>query len=82
MVSCLNAFENTRLSHFLIKIYGNNMSVTRGKKHTYLGMDWDYSVEGKVQVLMTKHIDAAIEDFPEVIERSSPTPHGDNLFRV
>jgi hypothetical protein len=31
---------------------------------------------------MTKHIDAAIEDFPEVIEQSSPTPHEDNLFRV
>jgi hypothetical protein len=46
MVSCLNAFENTRLIHFLAKIYGNNMSVTRGKKHTYMGMDWDNSIKG------------------------------------
>ena len=37
-------------------IYGENMPVVRGKKHTYSGMDLDYSSPGEVIVSMESYI--------------------------
>ena len=52
--------DNLKVSHmdhavvtaFLLKlanIYGEKMTVTRGKVHDYLGMDLDYSKKGVLQ---------------------------------
>jgi hypothetical protein len=38
------------------------MTVNRGKKHQFLGMDMVYSTPGVLGVLMTKHIDKAIDE--------------------
>ena len=80
--SHVDGFENTKLISYLRKIYGPKMSVTRGKKHRYLGMDMDYSTPGVLQVLIVKYIQDILDDFPELITKSAPTPHTDNLFKV
>ncbi len=68
MALFFDGFENRRLIHFLRMIQGDNMSITRGKMHTYLRMDWNCSIEGKVQVVMAKHINTVFQDFPEIID--------------
>ena len=63
-VSHVDSFENTKLIHYLSKIYGSKMTVNRGAKHRYLGMDFDYSTPGVCRILMDKYIDEIIDDFP------------------
>ena len=41
------------------------MPFTRGKKHTYVGMDLDYSTPGDMIVSMDSYITTAIDEFPE-----------------
>jgi hypothetical protein len=73
--------EVMEIEHWLRKLYGN-ISVSRGKKHTYLGMDLDYSVNGKCRVNMPGYTKEIIESFPEIIEGTSATPAADHLFKV
>ena len=58
------------------------MTVNRGKKHRYLGMDFDYSKTGVLSISMIKYIEDMIEEFPELITKMSRTPHTDNSFWV
>ena len=58
------------------------MTVNRGKKHRYLGMDFDYSKTGVLSISMIKYIEDMIEEFPKLITKTSRTPHTDNLFWV
>eukprot|EP00956_Cyclotella_meneghiniana_P042119 scaffold248363_cov77-Cyclotella_meneghiniana.AAC.2 len=81
-VSHVDAFENTKFIHYLRKIYGPKMTVTRGKQHRYLGMDFDYSTPKVCRILMAKYIEGILEDFPELINKSAKTPHTENLFKV
>ena len=41
------------------------MVVTRGKKHMYLGMDFDYTTKGVVKVSMDGYIEEMLEEFPK-----------------
>ena len=50
--------------------------------HDYLGMDLDYSLDGKVRVSMIKYADKVLKDFPEEIRRASSTPAADHLFNI
>jgi hypothetical protein len=81
-ISCKNGWEITKLLLYLRKIYGNKITVHRGKSFTYLGMDLGYSEKGVFTVSMIPYIDTIIKDFPEEITKSSPCPHNQNLFRV
>ena len=82
-VSCEDKFEVTKLLLYLRDIYGEkNFSYTRGKKHEYLGMDFDYSEEGVFRVSMIPYIDKVHQDFPEVVEKTAPSPYTDYLFKV
>ena len=56
----------------------------RGKVHEYLGMQLDYSVNGKVQINMVDYVKEMISSFPENIVNSSKikTPADSNLFNV
>lgn len=74
--------ENTKLIEYLQGIYGDKMTVNRGKKHRYLGMDFDYTKAGVLSISMVKYIEDMIDEFPELITKTSRTPHTDNLFRV
>jgi hypothetical protein len=82
MMSHVDPEVNTALLGYLEGIYGDKMTVTRGSKHRYLGMDLDFSKPGLLGITMIKYIDDIFEDFPELITKTSRTPHTDNLFKV
>eukprot|EP00804_Cyclotella_cryptica_P003532 CCRYP_002153-RB/>CCRYP_002153-RB protein AED:0.61 eAED:0.32 QI:0/-1/0/1/-1/1/1/0/615 len=73
--------EIKRLESWLRSIYGN-ISVSEGSKHTYLGMELDYSEEGKCRVTMSRYTKEVINGFPEVIEGTAATPAADYLFQT
>ena len=74
LASHKNPVENTKLLVYLNRIYGDGVTSKRGKKLTYLGMDMDYTEEGALHVSMLPYIDSILEDFPETIQNTSPTP--------
>jgi hypothetical protein len=61
--------------------YGK-MTVTRGTKHTYIGMDIKFMGNGEVQIFMKDYILEAIEMFPEDCTGKAVTPARNHLFRV
>ena len=73
---------NTKFATWLGTIYGHKLIVKRGKVHDYLGMDLDWSVGGKVTILMIKYVYKILEDFVEVIKKTAATPARGNLFQV
>jgi hypothetical protein len=68
----------------LNKAYGGvaPLVVTRGKKHDYLGMTLDFSVDGKVGIDMTQYLDKMLIDLPTDMEGEQVTPAGNHLFEV
>jgi len=44
------------------------MKVSRGKKHTYLAMDLDYSHKGECRVTMYKYLDGILQAFNEAVK--------------
>ena len=56
-----NKEEVTKFVEYMKEIYGENMPVIRGKKHTYVGMDLDCSSPGEVIVSMDSYIIEAID---------------------
>ena len=81
-ISCREKYEVTKLICYLQRIYGNKMTVHRGGKGKYLGMHLDFTEEGVFQVDMSDYIKGILDEFPEPIQKSSPTPHSDSLFTV
>ena len=64
--------------------FGNDgpLTVHRGKKHDYLGMWLDYSLDGKVQVQMYDYIDNMLAALPEDMRGTVTSPAADHLFTV
>jgi Reverse transcriptase (RNA-dependent DNA polymerase)/Zinc knuckle len=59
------------------------MTVTRGDKHTFLGMDIKFNREdGTVTLAMNSYIMEAINDFAEDVSSPASTPSGKGLFAV
>ena len=58
------------------------MTIKRGGKGKYLGMNLDFTEPGIFQVDMAQYVKEILREFPEKIEKTSPTPHSDNLFTV
>ena len=58
------------------------LKVTQGDEHVYLGMDFDFSVEGCVKVDMTKYVKEMLEEYPEELKGKSMTPANEKLFKV
>ena len=81
-ISHKNPWEITKFAKYLAKIYGENITVHRGKVHDYLGMTLDYSEPGKVKVLMVDYLKKILQDFPEELGAPAPTPAADHLFKV
>ena len=73
--------EVTKIERWLKGLYGN-ISVSRGKIHTYLGMQLEYTNEGKCFVTMEQYTHEIIEGFPEVIDGTASTPASDHLFKI
>ena len=59
------------------------LSVERGRKHTYLGIDLDYSVAGEVSVSMVPYMQEIVDDYPEDLSgKSARTPAASCLFDI
>ena len=74
--------EVTKFITELGKLYDNDLPVHRGKVHSYLGMHFDYSTKGTVKISMIPYTKQIIDDFPEPVTSTAPTPAGDHLFTV
>ena len=66
----------------LRKIYGEKLTVNKGKVHDYLGMMIDYTKSGKVEISMIKFIKKILDTFPEEIKTTTATPAADHLFNI
>jgi len=80
-ISHKDEFQITRLSAYLGDIYGN-LSISRGKKHRYLGLDFDFPEKGKCFVGMTQYLIDLIREFPEFLGSTAASPAADHLFKV
>eukprot|EP00804_Cyclotella_cryptica_P016676 CCRYP_001992-RA/>CCRYP_001992-RA protein AED:0.42 eAED:0.42 QI:0/-1/0/1/-1/1/1/0/137 len=58
------------------------MTIKRGGKGKYLGMNLDFTEPGVFQVDMSQYVKEILTDFPKKIKESSPMPHSDSLFTV
>ena len=58
------------------------MKVTRGKKHDYLSIILDYSLDEKLKVDMAYYIENMVEEFPEVLNSKGKVPWNGSLFKV
>ena len=81
-VSHVDSIEVTKFILSMAKIYGPNITVSRGPVHDYLGMDLDYSECGNVKISMIKYLEKIFASFPEVIKSIRDTPAADHLFQV
>ena len=54
--------------------------VTRGKVHDYLGMTLDFSVKGKVKVIMKDYIQDMLDDLPSDMDGEAVNPAAEHLF--
>ena len=61
--------------------YGK-MTITRGSKHVYIGMELEFLSNGRVKVLMKDHLEECFEIFGEEIKPIFATPASHNLFDV
>ena len=76
---------NTRLAVYCASIYGDTVTVHRGKIHDYLGVNFDYGAqEGKVEISMIEYLHNIIEDFEKIEDLGTPssTPAIEQLFEV
>ena len=55
--------EITKFANYLDIIYGEKLTVHRGKVHNYLGMDLDYSKKGKVGIGMIRYLSNILTGF-------------------
>ncbi len=61
----------------LVAKYGE-VTVTRGDRHEYLGMVWDFSTAGQVRVSMDAYVNRMLEGCG--VEGTAKTPARDDLF--
>jgi len=64
---------------WLETIYGPLVG-SRGKQHTYLGMDMDFRSKGVVEISMVPYLQEIIEEFPEDLGKAAATPAASYLF--
>jgi hypothetical protein len=81
-LSHVSSDEVTKTIEWLKSIYGQDMQVSRGKKHDYLGMDLEYSNDGEVKITMINYLKGVLDDFPEAIVNTAATPAADHLFTI
>jgi hypothetical protein len=82
MVMCEDDFAITKFACYLGKIYGPKLAMHTEKKHDYLGVDFEFRDNGKLEVSMFESVDLIISDFPEDITSKLATPAAEHMFRV
>ena len=60
----------------------DKMTVCRGKKHAFLGMDIEFLPKHKVKILMKVYIHEAIKDFGEDVTRKDTSLAAKGLFEI
>jgi hypothetical protein len=58
------------------------LTKSRGKVHEYLGMTFDYSIDGMVTVEMSNYIQSVIAEMPDEMTGKAATPANVHLFDV
>jgi hypothetical protein len=56
------------------------MTITRGKKHVFLGMKIEYFENGTASIDMSEYLREATYEFPEVINSSAATPARGDMY--
>ena len=56
-----------------MKIYDKDMTVCRGNKHKYLGMDMDWSKKGKLKIGMIAYNKETVNMCPEPVDKPLKT---------
>ena len=79
LISCEDQESLEEVLQQLIEVY-KEVSVTRGVKHSYLGMTLDFSKEHEVQITMEKYIDEMLKLYE--VEGTVSTPATLHLFDV
>ena len=77
-----NPREVTKFIISMVKIYGEGITVTCVKVHSYLGMDFDFSTQGTTKLSMIKYDAQILGDLPEVLTTYATSPEADHLFQV
>ena len=84
--SHVNPKVNDSFIEWLKVEYGQlgEVKTSRGKKHDYLGMTLDYSVDGEVKIDMVEYVKKMVTEFPQDRLRGSEVsnPASENLFKV
>ena len=58
------------------------MTVMRGKRHVFLGMEITYNNDGTASIRMEDYIKEAIQDFGEAISKKATSPATRDLFEI
>ena len=65
------------------KKWGSGTTIKRGKVFDYLDMELDFETcPGTMIVSMIKYLQKVIQEFPEVLEKTTACPGTDNPFKV
>ena len=80
-VSYIDEIVISDIITYMQKEFGN-LTITRGKKHQYLGMDIEFCKNNKVAISMFKHINEALEMVSGGVKGTTTTPAKKNLFDV
>jgi hypothetical protein len=84
MCSHMDPKVNDDFETWLNLMYGSHgkVTTTRGKRHDYLGMTFDFSVKGKVMIDMIDYMEAMVDDFSAKFKpnETAPSPAPENLF--
>jgi hypothetical protein len=66
---------------YLESIFGE-MTVMRGKSHTYVGMDIFFPGDGSVKINMKTYLNDAINAFPDELTGKATTPAAEHIFQT
>jgi hypothetical protein len=83
-ISHVDANVVTEIIGKISDVFGNEapLTIRRGRKHDYLGMELDFTQKGKVVVNMEKYIHGILDEAPSDMEGVATTPAGNHLFRI
>ena len=76
--------DESVINDIITKLESNygKMSMTVGKRHTYVGMNIQYNDSGTVTIDMVDYVKECLAEFPETLEKEVKTPAASNLFEV
>jgi len=58
------------------------MTIKRGKKHTFVGMDIEFIENGKVKITLEDYIKDCINDVKDDVEGTATTPADKGWFEI